>query len=447
MVWSRTDVLIYLITIFPIITFLPGHFIYNSFFWKDPNSDFDFFQRLFVKILISMIVSTFMGLCLLSCGYFKMLFLVYGNLIFSLMIAFFYKYKITRIDPINWEIQPWHAGIVIFIIVGVYLQYRPTEWLIGNTIEPAHAIYAFHLFADGMWAITNSLWGLKGELIDLIYSQKSFGFFEGGKTGLLINSNFLFPMWMSFFAGLFGPKMMFYTNSFLATVVLLGAYTFGKLLFSRSVGVFLCALFLLHAGTIWQAHHNNSDLLALFFVIGLLVAFTVNWKKRCSLWKAIGFSSLLFIFFTQKSAVFFVLIGMVFVLMSWILYRRENLLIWLVMPCLASFTAFLFLVFLMGYSPLDLSHVYFWTDFKGMFLFWFVYVGIGWTFMQLNLSQRTQIQYFFDQSNKRWGNIVLFALVAAGIGFEYQRVESGLGSENGFLWVLPIFLGSSYFFA
>ena len=287
---TRGDIGIYFFTIFPLLILIPGHLIFMSFFGKTKEMPFDFYQRIFLKILLTMILSSSIGLVLFSLGCFKMLYLIYGNLVISLLFTIIKKYKITHIYPISWGIQPWQAIFVVILILGMFLHYRPNEIYFGDSIQAWNAQFGFYLSKSGKWNIWND--------------------FNISKLPL-------FSMWLTYFSSLFGPKVMFYANSIFSSILILAAYSFGKFLVNRCFGLLFCMFFAFHWQSIWQSHHNLANTLDLVWIFGFLISI-INIKNiNFNFWSVLGLICALFSLITHPVSVFILIfIGLIFLIIK-----------------------------------------------------------------------------------------------------------------------------------
>lgn len=285
--WTRTDVLVYLILIFPLITFVPGYLIFKAVCWKYEMPQIDFYQKIFINFSISILLTSMVSVVLLTLSHFKLMSVVYADLIIALLCALLGKFKFVRHLPkTKGYLEISEIMVMLFLIVGVYLHYRPQEEIIGNTLAGSYANYGFYITQKGNWFFLDQIVNSDSFISDL--SDSGYAYFNATKNGLLPSFDPLFSVWMGIFACLFGPGVMFYLNCFLSTVVALGAYSIGRGYLNRTAGLVFMAFLIFHVQSIATSHQNSPQWLAILFIMTGIYMLYLDHQRPHWIWPLLG---------------------------------------------------------------------------------------------------------------------------------------------------------------
>ena len=274
---------------FPFILFIPGFLLYNLLI-KEKIS-VDIFETRFIMIVVSLVISGWIGLILAEFGYFTLLNLVLGLVFFSLIliiliVKFKRKFSFKTISKPKLNYQT--LVLALILTAAVLLFFPPGE---NITLHQDDAVFVSHGVSI---ARTGDLIG-RDPLINEVKPKRlfydfqvqplqfpGFGFYMDLKSNQ-IEFQYLdfFPVLLAVFYSLLGAQFFLYLTPLLSLLSVMAVYTAAKHLFSWEVGM-LSSLFLtVSFPQIWFSRYPCAEILTQLLVFSglFMIVLMLEHKK------------------------------------------------------------------------------------------------------------------------------------------------------------------------
>lgn len=275
---------------FPFIVFIPGFLLYNLLI--KGKISVGLFETRFIMVLTSLLISGWMGLILAEWGYFSLLNLVVGLVLFSLILLILtikLKRKLSFKTLSKSKINTRAIILAVIMIAGVKLFFPPGE---NITLHQDDAVFVSH---GASIVQTGSLIG-RDPLINEVKPKKlfydfrvhylqfpEFGFYMDLKTNQ-IEFQYLdfFPVLLAVFYSLLGINFFLYLTPMLALLAVTAVYIVVKHMFSWKVGI-LSSLFLIFSfPQIWFSRYPCAEVLTQLLVFSGLFMIILMLKHKKS---------------------------------------------------------------------------------------------------------------------------------------------------------------------
>ena len=248
-----------LLLIFPVFVFIPGFILQRSLFREETSMDI--LEKTFVRIFISILVSTFSGLVLGVAGFFNLQNLIVSNIVISFigMLLSRFRFSSGKIRSLNFSLDT--IVLVLLILVAYFFCFRPSEMILGNTNSGNIMAFGGSLVKSGSF---------------FDFSNEDFGFSEISllQENILpnngINRNVTvsqpFPsvtVWFAVFQGLFGPEGCLYLGPFFAALGVFFLFFLGKWMFlDYKIGLLSAGFLSVNVLQFWFGRYASSVMLA-----------------------------------------------------------------------------------------------------------------------------------------------------------------------------------------
>jgi len=260
------------------IFFLPGYL--TSLLLKGKNS---------FSLLISILLSSLIGLILAQLGFFSLFYLVFFLGIYSLttFICLYLKrpeglkFRKIRFRP-NWL-------LLALLALSSFIFFRPHQYLEGGWDPGTYLNTGINIAKSGSIKIEDETWaGLKAEEQEAFshnrvnIQQKYPGFMitDSVRGRIIPRFYHLYPVWIAIFYSLFGLRFSLYLNPCFALLGLLAFYQAARILFNRKVAG-LASLFLaLSVIQIWYVRFSTTEIFSQFLLWNGIYLLALYEKKN-----------------------------------------------------------------------------------------------------------------------------------------------------------------------
>lgn len=284
--WVRSDFWIHCIILIPLLIYIPGHMAFYSLNQKINISECDFLQSTFIKIGLSFILISLNSIVFYLIGIFNILYIIYSGLITGLVLTYIFHYKITTFHSLKWELDSIQAGMWVVLFVGLWIHYRPEDYLIGIKFEQIISNISIYLIDHKTpWIVENI--------------SRDLPLLNSPNKGFILTQSIIPALWMSFWGSLFGVKYIYYFNCFLSSLIILGIYTIMKKYVHALAGLMMSVFFIFHLGSIQISQNLLPSWLTLLWLFLLIESW--NWfQKKQSIGNVVGFFIVMLLFWTSS---------------------------------------------------------------------------------------------------------------------------------------------------
>ena len=289
-----------LFLIFPVFVFVPGFIAQRTLMADD--GELDFFELMFLRVFLSLIVTTFSGLFLGLSGFYSLQNLIVQNLLiaFFCMVLSRFRFKSVKVQR---KLLCWENGVLAGILLLAYaFCFRPFESVFGGSM-PGTLIAA-----GGALKSTGSFFSFSQSFPELMLKGTEGLIISAGDalrtdiTGMRILPGAV--VWFAVFQELFGPAGVLFVSPAFAVAGVFFLFIFGKWLFRNSIiGLIAAALLAVNIAHFWFARMPSAAPVTQCMLLGGCAAFTRGsyGKKAKWLWVAvIAFAAAVFV---QASAI------------------------------------------------------------------------------------------------------------------------------------------------
>lgn len=326
----------------PLLFFIPG-FLANSIISAYKPIRFDPFIML--HILVSIIITSFVGLTLAQLGLFSLINLIVSLFLISIFLYFIFKKSNTRLELIPTISLNLEIIIVICLIFStIFLFFQPFPWIAGDRDPGVYVSTGVNIAKTGSIFIKDPLLAqmntsIQEALYDVepssIYGFISWenpnfkflfpGFFITDLGSGTVVPQFLqiFPVWIAIFYSIFGLTGIFYVNPIFGLLSIGSFYILGKKLFSWKVAALACFLLVLSFAQIWYARYPFAEIMTQFFILSGFATF-IHFNRTYDRYLAVISGMLFGLSFLTKFDGIFLLIPLSIYYMYLILCKKWN---------------------------------------------------------------------------------------------------------------------------
>ncbi|MDP8218128.1 MAG: hypothetical protein P9M03_05330 [Candidatus Theseobacter exili] len=258
-----------ILLIFPVFVFIPG-FIAQRTLMAD-ESDLDFFEKLFIRILLSILITTVSGLILGFAGFYSLQNLIVQNIVISFLCMVVSRFRFKAVKSarkiISWE----YIVLSIILFCAFFFCFRPSETIFGGSMSGTLVASGGALKDSGRFFVfQNSLPDvfIKGSNDLIVPASNALKGLKG--LGVLPAAS----LWFSIFLGLFGPASVLFVSPVFAIAGVFFFFILGKWLFvNKKVGLVAAGLLSVNLAQFWFARVPSAAPLTQCMILGGCAAF------------------------------------------------------------------------------------------------------------------------------------------------------------------------------
>jgi hypothetical protein len=265
------------IAFLPLLVWLPGYLAFQSL-TSDGERELGFSEALFIQVLTSVVLVSWLALVLAELGLFSWPGLLLGLALLCGLFGWMGKARLRH--PTFPKPKPsLQGGLLIgLLIVAALLYFRPAETFLVLDDAGVYVLSGLHLAQTGDLfvhdpAVAKMLPEMAGEvffagpsdwtrfwgpfyLVNWWKDLVTFGFFH------------LFRLWIALFALLFGPQGSLWATPFFSLLGTAGLYFLGRRLFGQSVALLGAGLLAVNFVQVWSARYPLSECITQSFLLG-----------------------------------------------------------------------------------------------------------------------------------------------------------------------------------
>jgi 4-amino-4-deoxy-L-arabinose transferase-like glycosyltransferase len=281
----------------PLFFVLPGYvtFIVFSSSSKRAEQHLDLAEG-FQLLLFSVLWTGWLAVLLAQWGRFSIVTLLWGNLLYSLVLALWGWRR-----GVSWRIPRWRLRRADLLLLGIMtlaavLFTHPHEFVLGGADAGVYVNLGANIVRTGSWLIHDPVIAAVDPVLypGLFREQPAYaipqyiqypGFYLTAPASGNITPQFypLHPVWLAIFYGLGGLKFSLFATPLWGILGCVAVYFTAKSLFGRRTALLAAGLLTLTATQIWFSRYPTSEVLAQFLLFGGLYAFVLYLEER-SLW-------------------------------------------------------------------------------------------------------------------------------------------------------------------
>lgn len=278
MLGSLSYILKLIITFY--IFFVPGFMIYNAFVKR---RDITFLEMILLQLLMSLMISCWVGLLLAEIGYFSLSNLLILLVAFTGVLVCFYKEKYHLVDNIL-HIRPEMSNtslilaVITFLAVLLFFQPMFTSFLADEVIIVSHSVNIAE--SGSILAKDPIMENMSHNSINAFYQPYNtilcnnlqfpgYGFYVENNYTIRFQYLDLYPIFLGIIYSIYGIKSFIYGSSFIAILCILFIFILTNKLFDNS-GIALLSMLLLtiNFAQIFFARYPGAELLYQLLILG-----------------------------------------------------------------------------------------------------------------------------------------------------------------------------------
>ena len=273
----------------PLLFYVPGHLLFCGMIGtKYDIYDISLIERIFLKILGSILITGWIGLVLAELGHFSLMLILTLLLIFDILLiillhidlknSFKYEFNNTDFNKPTWI-------FVIIIAISLLLFLPPYEWIIGGMDPGVYVNIGVNIAKTGSIISYDPLIAsLDPSVLDQFlliwhrgYPVQSPGFYITDISTGQITPQFLYlwPTWIAIFYSLMGLKGSLLATSFFAIMSIVAFFSLTKILSNTHIGLLASLLLSISYAQIFFAKYPASEMLSQFLLMSALYTFFI----------------------------------------------------------------------------------------------------------------------------------------------------------------------------
>ncbi len=378
------------------------------------------FERIFLAIVFSVIITGLTGLSLALLGIFSLLLVTVIcaaiGLIFFLLS---FKGKPAASG------KPPRVEVVFFvavIVIAALLWHNPFSYLFGGWDPGTYINTGVHIARTGDVNYTDPFFaGLPEESKKLFTHHRQYiyqrfpGFliadFNQGR--ILPQFHHIYPVWLALFYSLFGIRFALYVTCVFGLLSLAAIYFVSEKYFNRRVGMAAVILLLFNVAQIWQVRFQTSEVMAQFSLFTVIYMLGNFFRRNEITWGVAGMLAFAYaLFIRYDSLLYLPVIALGLYLM---LVTGRGKYMWLPAVVMGLIIGGFIMYKKITFLYLPLWHVV--VSRQKIFIVTAIIVGVAAVlYWFLYKKYRPALEKFFVGKELRWVTVILIVLLA---GYAY----------------------------
>jgi len=221
----------------PLIFFIPGYVTFNAFkVNKIENLKLSLFEKLFLQVLVSTVITGWIAFTLAVLGYFSLMNLVGFLLAYSLFIAIKFRVKLDLSRFLKPKLDKQSLFLIFLIILASGLFFHPAETFGGFGDSYMYYNQAGIIANHGSIIFNDTFIKTLPETLSIGIIEPLITTSIDFKTGETIIPMFhLYPTWIAIFYSIFGLQGSMYISSFFGVLGIFSFYMVIKKYFNFKI--------------------------------------------------------------------------------------------------------------------------------------------------------------------------------------------------------------------
>ena len=255
-----------------IIFAIPGYSLFLTPFGRKASRKLDPFELIFLIVLVSTIASSWFGLLLAEFAHFSLINLLLADILFSLLLIFGTKSKLTPFRP-GLPLKRSHLIIIAILILALFLFGKPGECIFGGRDPGVYVNMGINIAKRGSIIFENKASAvLPPELKPLFlkgFRPNQMGIYIASKSKLTLVPQFyhLFPLWYGILYSIFGIRFALFLPAIFGVLGVGALYLLGKRFYGEKVGLLASFLLSINVIAIWFARFPTSEILVQYLLL------------------------------------------------------------------------------------------------------------------------------------------------------------------------------------
>ena len=290
----------------PLIFFIPGYVTFNAFkVNKIENLKLSLFEKLFLQVLVSTVITGWIAFTLAVLGYFSLMNLVGFLLAYSLFIAIKFRVKLDLSRFLKPKLDKQSLFLIFLIILASGLFFHPAETFGGFGDSYMYYNQAGIIANHGSIIFNDTFIKTLPETLSIGIIEPLITTSIDFKTGETIIPMFhLYPTWIAIFYSIFGLQGSMYISSFFGVLGILSFYMVIKKYFNFKIAAISSILLSINYIQIWAVREHQSEIFVQFLIFSTFFIFIAFEKSRNTVFGALLIASMGSLFVARIESIF-----------------------------------------------------------------------------------------------------------------------------------------------
>ena len=316
----------------PFLLYLPGHFIHRCFAGERDQEGI-FAESLFIRVLISVLLSGWIGLILAEIGIFALKWLVL--ILFAISAGgWLYLRKVRRPPGPKPRISIRAIPLIILVLFTAGLFFRTNEYVITERDPGAYLVRGVNIAKEGTVVLTNE--GLKersDEELEVLWGPqppRDNGFFLEDATTGEVSTRFFsqYSVLIAISYSLFGLKWgLFFLNPLLGLLAVFALLFCIRRIFSPAAGYVTGFLMAASILTIWFSRYIMPEIFTCFLIFSGILSLYLFTREMRPLYGVLA-AGCFGMAIMSRFELFILLFPLTFIVFLFVIFK-DNLLRWL----------------------------------------------------------------------------------------------------------------------
>lgn len=291
--YSQPDVnVIWSLAAIPIIFYLPGLVIFNAFI--NESTVVTGAERIFLRILTSILISGLIGLIIAEIGLFSLINLLIIVAAMTGSIAYIYRRKIAIKCRPPVHIDRSLIALILIVLLSAMVYLSPSPYILGDRDPGVYVNTGINIAKTGAILVHDTyIDSIDPEIQDLLYfpdfifrdigyNYQYQGFFITDQSTGEVTPQFyyLWTIWIAISYAMFGLDISLYITPLFAILSVFGIYMAASAMFNRNVGLLSSLLLSISYAQIWYAREPATEIFTQFLIFSGLFTFIIFAKSR-----------------------------------------------------------------------------------------------------------------------------------------------------------------------
>lgn len=273
----------------PLLFYVSGHLLFCGMIGKKYDIyDLSLIERIFLKVLGSILITGWVGLVLAEMGHFSLMLILTLLLIFDILLIILLHIDLMNSFKYEFNNTDFNKPTLIFVIIiaiSLVLFLPPYEWIIGGMDPGVYVNIGVNIAKTGsIYSYDALIASLDISVLDQFlliwhcgYPVQSPGFYITDISTGQITPQFLYlwPAWIAIFYSLMGLKGSLLATSFFAVMSIVAFFSLTKLLSNTHIGLLASLLLSISYAQIFFAKYPASEMLSQFLLMSALYTFFI----------------------------------------------------------------------------------------------------------------------------------------------------------------------------
>ena len=282
----------------PLLFFIPGWITLFAFGGgKRAIARLQYLEVLFLRTLISVIVSSICGLVIAVAGWFSLEILTAVLFLYSSVLTLLFRRRIFKIPYSEKIVDSTLVILLVIAIVAGVLYFRPFEHILGGRDAGVYINTGVNIANTGELKIHDPLLDSMDPADQrpfyhirngLLQKYSAFPIDDPAKGTISPYFFHMYPTWIAIFTLLFGIKGSLYVNAAFGILGLVAVYLLSKRLFNSTVGILATLILSINIAQVWLARFPTTEIFCQFLIMSGLYSTALFTKERGRLYGVIA---------------------------------------------------------------------------------------------------------------------------------------------------------------